>query len=338
MSVYGCNMNLELQQRAVEYNVVLRKYENMREGLFEQMPAIELKSTTYANTSSSNLDDGSGMPDEMNGDDDDAADNDRQQQERAKEEAAKTLIDIFSDDTFGSVSPPPAVLAKPEATTNKPSVNDMDDIFKMPEHQQHHSSAVAPVAQPSKNPLNDLDSLFSSSSTAAASQPPPTSSTSGLDDLLGLGGPSNHVTQSPPSKTMNSNDILGLFSAPSPSSSVTPSPVIPNGLANLMPAASKSTKSFTAYEKNDLKIVFETVPGRPSSLEQCYIQVKADNLSISNFVKDFEFSAAVPKTMQIQITPPTSSSMQPLESLALGLAVANPKKVRRTSSSLQINF
>jgi hypothetical protein len=43
MSVYGCNMNLELQQRAVEYNSILKNYDNLRDGLFEQMPAVELK-------------------------------------------------------------------------------------------------------------------------------------------------------------------------------------------------------------------------------------------------------------------------------------------------------
>ena len=310
-------MNLELQQRAVEYNAVLRKHEQLRDGLFEQMPAVELKSSNYANTSSSNLDDG-GLLGSMGGvgDENQTEEDRKREQERAKQEAAKTLIDIFSDDmaTLGVPAPvapiSPSAASKPDTT--KSTHNDMD-IFNILDQPAN--------PQPSKNPLNDLDSIFSGQAAV-----PSTSNTNALDDLLGFGGgsssqPSSH--QATPQ--MNPNDLLGLFGGSSvPVQNV--SPAMTNGLNSLMGGGKKSS-SFTAYEKNDLKMVFETAPGKPSSLEQCYVQVKVDNLSISNFVKDFEFSAAVPKTMQIQITPPTNNSMQPLESLSLMIAIANPKKV-----------
>lgn len=41
MSIYGCNMNLELQQRAVEYDSIFRKHSNLRPILFDNMPIIE---------------------------------------------------------------------------------------------------------------------------------------------------------------------------------------------------------------------------------------------------------------------------------------------------------
>lgn len=312
-------MNLELQQRAVEYNAVLRKHEQLRDGLFEQMPAVELKSSNYANTSSSNLDDGGLLGSMSGGGDENQTEEDRKrEQERAKQEAAKTLIDIFSDDmaTLGGPVAPvtpisPSATSKPDA--NKPPHNDMD-IFNILDQPAN--------PQPSKNPLNDLDSIFSGQAAV-----PSTSNTNALDDLLGFGGgsssqPSSHQV----TPQMNPNDLLGLFGGGGSSAPVqNVSPAMTNGLNSLMGGGKKST--FTAYEKNDLKMVFETAPGKPSSLEQCYVQVKVDNLSISNFVKDFEFSAAVPKTMQIQITPPTNNSMQPLESLSLMIAIANPKKV-----------
>ena len=42
-------MNLELQQRAVEYNSIIKRYTNLKDGLFEQMPPLEMKQTTYVN-------------------------------------------------------------------------------------------------------------------------------------------------------------------------------------------------------------------------------------------------------------------------------------------------
>jgi AP-1 complex subunit gamma-1 len=43
MSIYGCNMSLELQQRAVEYDSIFRRYDHLRGGLFESMPVMETK-------------------------------------------------------------------------------------------------------------------------------------------------------------------------------------------------------------------------------------------------------------------------------------------------------
>lgn len=36
-------MNLELQQRAVEYNSIFKKHDDLRNGLFEAMPEFEAK-------------------------------------------------------------------------------------------------------------------------------------------------------------------------------------------------------------------------------------------------------------------------------------------------------
>ena len=307
-------MNLELQQRAVEYNAILRKYENMRDGLFEQMPVMEITrqaaNTNYGNTSSSNLDDfdnnaadDEGVSSHQNGD----ADEKRREQEK-KAEATRALIDIFSDEPT-TVSPHEAVPSSQAAP--KPTTSDFDILNFL------DSAPTETPAKPAAKPQNDLDSLFSSSSTVI----PPSKPSNPLEDLLGLS--SSTTTTTTTTTASNPNDLLGLFGGVSQPVAPKTSPALPNGLNSL----SNKSSSLTAYEKHDVKVVFETAPGKQSSLEQAYIQVKVDNLSISNFVKDFEFSAAVPKSMQIQITPPSSNVMQPLDSLALSLVISNPKKV-----------
>ena len=44
-------------------------------------------------------------------------------------------------------------------------------------------------------------------------------------------------------------------------------------------------------------------------------------------VKEFLFSAAVPKTMQMQLSTPLTSVIQPMDSLVQTMAISNPKKV-----------
>lgn len=307
MSVYGCNMNLELQQRAVEYNTILRKYENMREGLFEQMPPIELKLSSYANTSATNIDDASGVGDE------EINEEERKREEvRAKEEAAKTLIDIFSDETFsGSVSPPSTSTAVPSAPSNDLDILNFLGQVPVP-------SALA------KNQANELNSIFSSNPIVNTFH---IGQSNGLEDLLGISAGSVSV---PSQSTTNPNDLLGLFTAST--SALKPVKTLGgDGLNSLIGTMGTDTKqklsTLSAYEKNDIKVIFETAPDKSSSLEHCFLQVKVENQSINNFVKDFEFSAAVPKTMQIQITPPFSNTMQPLDSLRLVITILNPKKV-----------
>ena len=97
MSIYGCNMNLELQQRAVEYNLVIKKYENLRDGLFEQMPPLEMRPNinlpngvdddeTAEQTHEASL-----IGDEVNGD------QHIDMLAKQKEEATKNILDIFDD-------------------------------------------------------------------------------------------------------------------------------------------------------------------------------------------------------------------------------------------------
>ncbi|XP_048448250.1 AP-1 complex subunit gamma-1-like isoform X2 [Rhincodon typus] len=41
MSVYGSSIDVELQQRAVEYNALFKKFDHMRSALLERMPIME---------------------------------------------------------------------------------------------------------------------------------------------------------------------------------------------------------------------------------------------------------------------------------------------------------
>lgn len=134
MSFYGCNMNLELQQRAVEYNAIIREHDNLREGLFEQMPPLEMK-TNQPYTNGFNGDD---LDDEIL-----TEEEIQQQQIQQQQEAAKTLLNIFSEETPAPV--------KPAAQNN---IDLLDGLFDS-------SVPTAPVIQPSNSvPSNNQVDLM----------------------------------------------------------------------------------------------------------------------------------------------------------------------------------
>ena len=338
MSVYGCNMNLELQQRAVEYNSIIRNHGGIKDGLFEQMPVIEMKSNPYAN-----------------GDENanDAEDQEAQelQLKRQQEEAAKTLLDIFSEDASPPSNTAPVFLnAQPASKPPPTAANNNFDLLGLmddgPSAAPVTNSNTAAQSQPDFDSLfqlsapvptpavsnNNFDLFMSGPATTAKA--PAQSTSNGLNDLLGLGGgPSSN-------NTTNGNDLMNLFMGSSqPVSSMSDN----NILASLQAPALKqqnqksSSASLVVYEKNDLKITLEPAAGgNHSNAEQHFLQLKAENLGLLNTITDVLFSAAVPKTMQMQLSTPNTFIIQPLDSLIQTLAISNPKRVSYPSLTIKI--
>ena len=388
MSVYGCNMNLELQQRAVEYNSILKHHDNLRDGLFEQMPPIELKNyaITNGNDAAASAASGDAEPNARTS----YHNNNSNEEElrKQKEEAAKTLIDIFGDEPAesaettpaaakpaynllddlldgGDVSAPPPVAATSTAKTS----NDLDDLFSFGAASTTPSTATtndllfgnasapaAAAAATTTSNVNDMldffgggqnapapptkshtsnnlmDDLFGTTAAAAAAPAPPTPAVaSHANDMLDIFGGLPTTTQAPrqPQQQQLISDIDLMFGSPTPakqSSSAT---------------ATAAASSLTVYDKNNLKIVLEAAArGAHSNAQQHFIQMQAYNQSLTHPVRDFLFSAAVPKSMQLQLSQPTTNVILPLESMSQTIAIANPKQVihMHRFCNLQIRF
>lgn len=347
MSFYGCNMNLELQQRAVEYNSIIRIHNNLSEGLFEQMPPIEMKTnSTYSN----------GIACEEN-DEPISEEERRQMQLLQQQEAAKTLIDIFKDDQSSNevsvttktqnnndlfdlmnddgpstvkTSTTTSSIANKSTTSN--NQNDLDLLFSTnPSSTVVTKPTPATIIPTSKDIFDIFESNSTSSSTAAIKdkKSPQFSSNNGLDDLLGFSGPS---LPSQPTKYDNSqikpsssspNDLFDIFSAPAPTSHH------PNlssfQLNNGHKSDTTKTSEIVGYDKNDLKIIFEKA--KSSSGDQYFIQMTASNSSVSTTIREFLFGVAVPKSMQMQLSQPTTSAIEPLDSMSQMITIKNPNKV-----------
>lgn len=294
MSVYGCNMNLDLQQRAVEYHTVLKKFDNLKEGLYEQMQPFELKQTyideveedIYENKNSEEI---------------------LHEKEKQKEEATKALLLIFEEDST-------------ETTQNKieaPTLDPLGDIFgnSTPSIKPSNSNVLDSIfgsnEQAFPQTSNNVLDIFDSSNKQSASKPIQT----GLDDILGLNSPSIPNK----SEVASNNDIMDIFG-------ITQSKPIQNGHGELL---NGKKQSMNVYEKNEVKISLEpSANGKGSSATQHFIQLKAENLSFSNVIRDFIFSAAAPTSMKLQLSQPDKTNLQPFENLSQTIAIANPNKVK----------
>lgn len=291
MSVYGCNMNLDLQQRAVEYHTVLKKYDNLKDGLYEQMQPFELKQN-YVEEIDEDIYENKNEEEILN------------EKEKQKEEATKALLLIFDGDSTEADS------NKPESNkaAQVPTFDPLADIFGNTSASIQPSNVMASVAQ-----SNDFMDIFASSKPQSATKV--AQAQSSLDDILGI----NNTLAQNRSDTAANNDIMDIF-GPNQSKPVQ------NGHGKLF---NEKNQSMNVYEKNEIKITFEPcADGKGSSAIQHFIQLRAENLSFSNVVRDFVFSAAAPTTMKLQLSQPDKTSLQPLENLSQTIAVANPNQVK----------
>ncbi|VDH91650.1 AP-1 complex subunit gamma-1 [Mytilus galloprovincialis] len=143
MSVYGKSVNVELQQRSVEYSQIFNKFDSLRFSLLEQMPLIETsrsKNILHENSSENLL---NGISDE----------GDVQKENKKNLQESPNILDILD---VGSPTQP----AEPPL---KSGVNDLLDILG---DVANVTSSTAPVSIPNTQPVpmgNDLMDLLGGS-------------------------------------------------------------------------------------------------------------------------------------------------------------------------------
>ncbi|THU99104.1 Adaptor protein complex AP-1 gamma subunit [Dendrothele bispora CBS 962.96] len=155
------------------------------------------------------------------------------------------------------------------------------------------SGPSSPSAQPNsqKSTIDDILGLFgnSPSTTTTTSSPSPAS---GLEGLAGLS------TSSSPPPTTSASNPMSAFSLPQ---TQPPAPAT-------QPAPSRLT-SYTAYEKNDLKI---TLTPQTSAAKPGIVNILARfQVAGSTPVTGIVFQAAVPKTQQLQMLPMSKPDVNP---------------------------
>lgn len=143
MSVYGKSVNVELQQRSVEYSQIFNKFDSLRLSLLEQMPLIETsrsKNILHENSSENLL---NGVSDE----------GDVQKENKKNLQESQNILDILD-------------VGSPTQPTQPPPKSGVNDLLDILGDVANVTSSTAPVSIPNTQPVpmgNDLMDLLGGS-------------------------------------------------------------------------------------------------------------------------------------------------------------------------------
>ncbi|KAG1364069.1 AP-1 complex subunit gamma-2 [Cocos nucifera] len=245
------NVELELQQRSLEFNSIIQRHQNIKSSLVERMPVLD--ESAYIG-----------------------------------KRAGSSQATLSADKSSQPTSSGPTSLKLPNGVT-KPPAAPLMDLLDL-------SSDDAPVSAPSTTDfLHDLlgGDLISPAPSGGAG-------TDILMDLLSIGSPSAPTDVRVPNAISSKQG-----NAPEPKTA--PAPVM--DLLDGLPSREENPvyPSITAFESSTLKITFSFTkqPGNP---QVTVIQATFTNLS-SSACTDFIFQAAVPKFIQLQLDPASSSTL-----------------------------
>ncbi|GAA5826746.1 hypothetical protein JCM11251_002878 [Rhodosporidiobolus azoricus] len=257
LHAFDSSVELELQQRAVEFGKLLQ-LEGIRGGVLERMPPPEIKATVMGTVS-------------------------EKRPVGSLRRDKDALLDLMGDET---ASPTSAVAPAAQQQTTQ---DLLADIFGSNDALAP-SSATSPTAP--SNPVNDIMSLFGSTSIS----PQPTGASA--------------------SSTSASNDLFSLSSAPSQPAPPAPAPVpVPT------PAGPQAHE---AYNRNGLRITL--TPVRDQGNRNVVNVLAKFTATEGETVEGVQFQAAVPKTQKLQMLAMSNPTVQPgsTETQQLRVMVSTP--------------
>ena len=293
IDAFGSHLQIDLQQRGVEFSQLFRKFDHMRAALLEPMPPME-RDTSMLNGdvegSNSGLTNGGAASTVGGGEEINLL--------GGGAESGAGLIELIG----GSVDVP-AASGGPTSVT---------------------AAASVPTASGSSNLLDllgDIDLGGGGGGTAGANPPvaaaggmPPTGGNGLLDGILGGGLPAASSSSVPQNNLVN-NTMDNLLSDLSSTSNSSPS--IASSVPGLEP--------IQAYNDNGVLIMFSFAEAPLNG--QLTVNLQATNSNAAP-VTEFVFQAAVPKSMQLELLPASTSTIEPMgmNTLKQTMKVSNPNK------------
>ncbi|CAH8659243.1 unnamed protein product [Schistosoma rodhaini] len=250
---YSTNVNLELQQRSVEYSKICSQPISIRGGLLDCMPVLPTNALS-----------GTSNPDNLS---------------RGINEC--DVIETEESNTGGAKTP------SINGSTNQ-SLTIFDLLGPESEPDSHMTQSATTNHSDTGTNLLDLLDVFAPSETKVSNNTQNAPGFSG--DLFGTkNGYGAPIIQPAPQPSVLDFDFVNN-SGP--------------GLTNQV----SSIPSTTIYNSNEIKIVFNFVPSAvlDGQFNIITIQLVATTTSLQP-INSFEFQAAVPKSCQLQLFPPSSS-------------------------------
>lgn len=299
---YSTNIDVEVQQRAVEYINLSGQEDGIRREVTQRMPVLDEEQMKAR-----------GLVDKPVGEDDTG--------EVGEEESAAAAAAPAKAAAAAAPTPAPSSAAK--------SLLDLDDVFGSTAPAASAPAAAKPAVA---GGLGGLDDIFGGGgggvalAPAAVAQPAakPAGGMSLMDDLLG-GGPSP-VAPAPHVGGGGGGgfDLLGGGSlspaAPPPVARPNVSPMddlLGGGMPNLAPAAvapiggggAPAAGEITAYDKAGVRITF-AAKKHPTNAQLTMVRASFHNLTAAH-ISNFVMQVAVPKYITLQLDAASGNDLPP---------------------------
>jgi AP-1 complex subunit gamma-1 len=317
---YATNIDVEVQQRAVEYLQIATQEDAIRREVTQRMPVLDEEQMKARGL----VDKPVGDDDTGDADADDAPPADKPAAAKVVPAAApaKSLLDV--DDMLAA----PAATSAPKPAAALGGLAGLDDIFGG--GGMGAAPALAPMptlaAAPSKpaagggnlmddllgGPMPTLAPAASSGSSAGAG------AFGGLNLLGGAAAAPAAAPAKPAGGASLMDDLLGggLLGggglAPSPVAAA-PAPAAGGGLFGLAPtpapAAAAPAGEITAYDKAGVRITFSGKK-HPTNAQLTMVRASFHNLTAAP-VSQFVMQVAVPKYITLQLDPATGTDLPP---------------------------
>lgn len=269
MHRFDTTVEVELQQRAVEFEVLLARGD-LREGVLEPMPPPEIKQTVIGTVS----------------------------EKRAVGSTRKdkdALLDLMGDDPESSVDGAAGGGGLNGRGDAPQTTQDLlADIFGGGGMGDTPATAASPsnAASPSgggggKSSMQDIMGLFGADASSASSN-----TAAGAGGLGGMASPPPRASTGSGSG-LDGLDMLGGLGSPSSANAQ------PAAAAPAAAASAPASQAYTAYDKNGLKITLTPTvsPARPEIVNI----VAKFNATGGRSVQGVNFQAAVPKSQKLQM-------------------------------------
>lgn len=298
VSAFGSHLNIELQQRGIEYSQLFTRHNHMRGPLLERMPPFE-GTRPGGELDKAAITNGLDIsPDSHNLLNDLSPINNNSTNSNIANEKneSNALLDLL-----GGMEPGDGDTVVPAVTTSQ----------SQQPHQQQQAPGSTTAASAHVNAdildlLGGLDSAPATNNTNSTPAPAqlPNNSSFMLDGLL------NNSSFTPVTNSIVTNNSTATSTLPVTNSVVSPD------------LQQSSIQGIKAYEKNGIKLdmTFEVQEALTT------INMLATNTTQMQ-VTDFLFQAAVPKSLQLQMLNPSSTTMAPENTLTQVIKVNNPNKV-----------
>ncbi|XP_063707447.1 AP-1 complex subunit gamma-1 isoform X3 [Culicoides brevitarsis] len=299
---FSSHLNVDLQQRGIEFSQLFRDYNNLRPALLEKMPPMQLNK---ANGNGVSSDDSTSGPDlietEVSGEE--SLIGGGVSVKSSGPSDSNILLDLLGGND------------EPSSIPNVPNTTNNNTINSSKSNNQDLLDLLGGL---------DLSAPSDAASTTTIMPPQatPTMIQSPLDSLVGLGGLSSPVTAVPDSSSNNVDGLLVNNLLGGQQNNVTSTDIL-DDFTNFNQET--TLPKITAFNKNG--ILVDLLPRKGAD---CLTIVMTATNSSLNTLEQYLFQVAVPKSFTLQMLSPSGTELPPGGNITQEMKItSNAKAVLR---------